>query len=233
MVQRRLRGTGVRGLAVQVDLTDKRVVEIYPRDVPGTAYTMREETSPPYSWLPWFTRRPWVPAPVLAIVIIGLLVRARLLSRAWRRRAPSDGGRDRALLARAGLVTFMSLAVLWLLYSLWYALAHPLLSERTSSPTSLYEVPILVVPAALFVGALILEFSRWQHRNAWMGVFFIAVLGSAFALAVMMRSETTNVLLDAYLLMGLLAVISVTPGFRSERMRWARDWQPGGGGMYF
>lgn len=225
-VEQRLRLQKVS--AVQVDVLlqgTPSVLQIMPRDA-ATQYTVQEETWPPFSWLPWFTRRPWVVAPLFLIVGLIVAARAWLRSRAWNRRLPSMTRHDRQFIGRLSVIVFLLAGLFWQVFVAWYAAHAPTLEASGLNAGELVALPSLLIPPGLFVAGLVLELSSGSHRVAWGLLALLALAASAYNLATAVTGPTTNLNLSYYLLLGVLCLLAIPRAFSAGKMGWSRSTPP-------
>ena len=220
----RIRATDVSGLQVDVLLDGSRVIQVMPADG-ETEFVLEEQTWPPLSWVPGFTSRPWVIAPIFIAFAILLMVRAWLRSRAWNRRLPSMTRHDRQFISRVAVLLFLLAGFAWQFYEGWYAATGPTVGSGNAAG-SLASLPLLLIPPGLFVAGLILELSSAPRRGSWA---LLAVLGgaaSAYFLAAAVTGATTNLNLSYYILLAVLALIAIPRAFSAGKMGWSRNAAP-------
>ena len=223
--QYRIRASRVSGLQVDVLLDGARVIQVMPRDG-ETEYVLKEQTWPPFSWIPWFTAKPWVVAPVFIALVIVFMVRAWLRSRAWNRRLPSMTRHDRQFIARVAVLLFLLAGFAWQFYEGWYAATGPSVDSGASAAGSLASLPLLLIPPGLFVAGLILELSSAPRRGSWALLALLSVAASAYFLASAMTGATTNLNLTYYILLAVLALIGIPRAFSAGKMGWSRNAAP-------
>lgn len=219
----RVRASEVTGLQVDVLLDGSRVVQVMPQNG-ETEYILEEQTWAPFSWVPWFTADPWIVAPVFIALAVLLMVRAWLRSRAWNRRLPSMTRHDRQFIARVAVLLFLLAGFAWQFYEGWFAATGP--SLGSSSAGSLAALPLLLIPPGLFVAGLILELSPAPHRGSWALLAVLCGAASVYFLATAMTGSTTNLNLTYYILLAVLALISIPRAFSSGKMGWSRMAAP-------
>ena len=181
-VEHRLRLSRLTSLRVDVLADGNRVLQVRPL-AGATEYVLREETWPPFSWIPWFTERPWVLAPVYGLVAAWIVVWAWRRSRAWNRRLPSMTRHDRQFILRLSVILFLLFGIGWQVYEGVVAAQAPSATPGGMSAGDLTALPILLFPPAVFFAALALEFSAGAHRVAWSLVAVLAGAGSIYFLA--------------------------------------------------
>lgn len=219
---RRLQLEGLTGVAVAVDAESGAVREIYPVDG-ATSYVVRQDTTTPWSDLPWLIDRPWLPLPFFLAGAVALAIHAFVRSRAWRRRTPSMARHDRQALGRLLVIAFF---VAGLVLQLWVVVAaarEELPYVRAFDPGSLQVLPILFFPAALYVAALMLELLTSPHRGSWGLVAVLAAGTYVYSVGIMMRVATDDVSLLLSFLLGALMLISLPRAFGAGRMGWSRS----------
>jgi hypothetical protein len=221
----RIRAADVTGLQVDVLLDGARVIQVMPQDG-ETEYVLQEQTWPPFSWFPWFSANPWVLAPVFIALVLLFIVRAWLRSRAWNRRLPSMTRHDRQFIARVAVLLFLIAGFAWQFYEGWYAATGPSLDSGSSSAGSLASLPLLLIPPGLFVAGLILELSAAPRRGSWALLALLSVAASAYFLASAVTGATTNLNLSYYILLAVLALISIPRAFSAGKMGWSRSAAP-------
>lgn len=219
----RVRASEVTGLQVDVRVEGSQVIQVMPQNG-ETEYVLAEQTWAPFSWVPWFTADPWVIAPVFIALAILLMVRAWLRSRAWNRRLPSMTRHDRQFIARVAVLLFLLAGFAWQFYEGWFAATGP--SLGSSSAGSLAALPLLLIPPGLFVAGLILELSPAPRRGSWGLLAVLCGAASVYFLATAMTGSTTNLNLTYYILLAVLALISIPRAFSSGKMGWSRMAAP-------
>jgi len=222
VVERRVRASGVTGLRVLVDLDRERVLEVYPWDEHAD-FTLHEDTSAPFSWVPWFTSHAWVLLPVFGALALALGVRAYLQSRAWRRRMPSMSRHDRQFVTRILLAALMGLAVVVMALAVWRALQVPLLDPDRLVGGGLSTWPLVLFPPLLYVAAVGLELTGHAHRVAWGLVAVIAGASCVYVLVAMREAAVTNVMLLYFILLGCLALVAIPRAFAPGKVGWSRS----------
>jgi hypothetical protein len=218
----RLRARDVSALRVDVLLDGSRVIQTMPVDG-ETDFTLEEQTWPPFSWVPEFTKRPWVLAPVFIAIAAIMMARAWRRSRAWNRRMPSMTRHDRQFIARVGLLVFLIAGFAWQFYEGWYAATGPSVGAAGSSAGALTSLPLLMIPPGLFVAGLVLELSAGSRRGAWALLAILAGGMSVFNLATAITGATTNLNLTYYVLLAVLALLSIPRAFSAGKMGWSRS----------
>ncbi len=220
----RIRASDVSGLQVDVLLDGSRVVQVMPADG-ETELVLKEQTWPPFSWVPGFTSRPWVVAPIFIVLAVLLMVRAWLRSRAWNRRLPSMTRHDRQFITRVAVLVFLLAGFAWQFYEGWYAATGPTVGSGNAAG-SLASLPLLLIPPGLFIAGLILELSAAPRRGSWALLAVLAGAASAYFLAAAVTGATTNLNLSYYLLLAVLALIAIPRAFSSGKMGWSRRAAP-------
>jgi len=220
----RIRATDVSGLQVDVLLDGLRVIQVMPANG-ETELVLKEQTWPPFSWVPGFTSRPWVVAPVFIALAILLMVRAWLRSRAWNRRLPSMTRHDRQFITRVAVLMFLLAGFAWQFYEGWYAATGPTVGSGNAAG-SLASLPLLLIPPGLFIAGLILELSAAPRRGSWALLALLAAAASAYFLAAAVTGATTNLNLSYYLLLAVLALIAIPRAFSAGKMGWSRNAAP-------
>ena len=218
----RIRAGDVTGLQVDVLLDGSRVIQVMPVDG-ETELVLHEQTWAPFSWVPWFTSRPWVVAPVFIGLAILLMLRAWLRSRAWNRRLPSMTRHDRQFIARVAVLLFLLAGFAWQFYEGWYAATGPTVDTGASAAGSLASLPLLLIPPGLFVAGLILELSAAPRRGSWGLLAVLCAAASAYFLAAAVTGATTNLNLTYYILLAVLALIAIPRAFSAGKMGWSRN----------
>ncbi len=220
----RIRASQVSALRVDVLAGGGRII-LQALPVDGeTQFTLEEQTWAPFSWFPWFTADPWIIAPVFIALAILLMVRAWLRSRAWNRRLPSMTRHDRQFIARVAVLLFLLAGFAWQFYEGWFAATGP--SLGSSSAGSLAALPLLLIPPGLFVAGLVLELSPAPRRGSWALLAVLCGAASVYFLASAMTGSTTNLNLTYYILLAVLALISIPRAFSSGKMGWSRMAAP-------
>lgn len=224
-VEHRVRIADLTALRVDVLLQNGPVIQILPLDG-ETQFQLREETWPPFSWLPWFTARPWALLPVFAVVAAIVIARAWRRSRAWNRRLPSMTRHDRQFIGRLAVIIFLLAGFAWQVYEAIYAARAPAVDPGALNAGDLAALPLLLFPPALFIAALAIELTPSGHRVAWGLVSFLAVGGSLYNLAAAVTGTTTNLNLSYYVLLGVLCLLAAPRAFSAGRMGWSRNSMP-------
>jgi hypothetical protein len=224
-VEHRVRIADLTSLQVDVLLQDGRVIQILPLDG-DTQFELREETWPPFSWLPWFTARPWVLLPAFLAVGAVVIARAWRRSRAWNRRLPSMTRHDRQFIGRLAVILFLLAGLAWQVYEAIYAAGAPAVDPGGLNAGDLASLPVLLFPPALFFAALAIELTPSEHRMAWGLVAFLAAIGSAYNLAAAVTGTTDNLNLSYYILLGVLCLLAAPRAFSAGRMGWSRNSLP-------
>ncbi len=219
---RRVRATEVTGLRVLVDLGEERVLEVYPWDE-HAVFTLREDTTAPFSWLPWFTSNAWVLLPVFGGLTLYLGIRAYLRSRAWRRRLPSMSRHDRQLLGRMLVAALMMVAVVIMAVAIWRAVSAPILDPDRLVGGDLSTWPLVLFPPLLYLAAVGLELSGASHRVAWGLVAVLAGVSCIYVLVAMRETAITNVTLLDYILLGCLTLVAIPRAFAPGKLGWSRS----------
>jgi hypothetical protein len=221
----RIRANDVSALEVDVLVDGGRVIQAMP--VNGeTEFTLQEQTWAPFSWIPWFTTSPWVLAPVFVALVVLLMVRAWLRSRAWNRRLPSMTRHDRQFIGRVAILLFLLAGFAWQFYEGWYAATGPSVDPSANSAGSLAALPLLLIPPGLFIAALILELGAAQHRGSWALIAVLTGAASAYELAAAMTGVTTNLNLTYFILLAILCLIAIPRAFSAGKMGWSRGPMP-------
>ncbi len=219
---RRLAFEELTGIAVVVDGESGVVREIYPAD--GTAgYVIRQDTTVPWSDLPWLVDQPWLPLPLFMAVAVGMAIHAFVRSRAWRRRTPSMARHDRQALGRLAVIVVLVggfVLQVWIVVSV---AQEELPYDRPFDPGSLQVLPVLLFPATLYLAALVLELLTMPHRGSWGLVAVMAAGTYVYSVIVMMRVATDDVSLVLSLLLGALMLLSLPRAFGAGRMGWSRS----------
>lgn len=223
--EHRLRLEGLTSMRVDVLVDEARVLQIYPL-AGETEYVLREETWPPFSWLPLFSAYPWVLAPVFILAAIWIISWAWRRSRAWNRRLPSMTRHDRQFIVRLSAILFLLAGIAWQIYEAVYAVQSPSVQLGGFAAGDLAALPVLLFPPALFFAALALEFSPGAHRVAWGLVAFLAAAGCIYSLATATLGTAGNLNLSYYILLGVLALVSAPRAFASSRTGWSRHGSP-------
>ena len=221
----RIRASEVSALRVDVLAEGAQILQIVPVDG-ETRFTLQEQTWAPFSWFPWFTAKPWTLAPIFLAVAALLMVRAWRRSRAWNRRLPSMTRHDRQFIARLAVLLFLLAGFAWQFYEGWYAATGPSVGSSTTSADSLATLPLLLIPPGLFVAGLILELSSAPRRGSWGLIAVLSGAASAYFLASAMTGATTNLNLSYYILLAVLALISIPRAFSAGKMGWSRNAAP-------
>jgi len=220
----RIRATDVSGLQVDVLLDGSRIIQVMPVDG-ETEFVLKEQTWPPLSWVPGFTSRPWVIAPIFVAFALFFMVRAWLRSRAWNRRLPSMTRHDRQFISRVAVLVFLLAGFAWQFYEGWYAATGPTVGSGNAAG-SLAALPLLLIPPGLFVAGLILELSAAPRRGSWALLALLSAAASAYFLAAAVTGATTNLNLSYYILLAVLALIAIPRAFSAGKMGWSRSAAP-------
>ena len=228
VVTHRVRASNVTGLRVLVDLRDQSVLEVYPFDEHAD-YLLHEDTTSPFSWLPWFTSNAWVLLPVFGALAVYLGARAWLSSRAWRRRLPSASRHDRQFVGRLSVALLIIVAVVVMVAAIWRAVAVPLLDPNRMVGGDIAMWPLVLFPPLLYVAALGLELSGASHRIAWSLVALIAAVACVYSLVAMQAGTVTNITLLYYILLGCLALVAIPRAFSPGKLGWSRESGRAGG----
>jgi hypothetical protein len=218
----RIRASKVSALRVDVLYDGARILQVMPVDG-ESQFTLEEQTWSPFSWFPWFTMRPWVLGPVFLVLFFLLIARAWRRSRAWNRRLPSMTRHDRQFIGRVAVLLFLLAGFAWQFYEGWYAATGPSVGTSSSSAGSLASLPLLLIPPGLFVAGLILELSSAPRRGSWGLLAVLCGAASAYFLAAAVTGATTNLNLTYYILLAVLALISIPRAFSSGKMGWSRN----------
>jgi hypothetical protein len=219
---RRLKFEELTGMAVVVDGESGAVREIYPAG--GTAaYVIRQDTTSPWSDLPWLVDQPWLPLPLFMAVAAGMAIHAFVRSRAWRRRTPSMARHDRQALGRLAVIVVLIAGFVAQVWVVVAAAQEELPYDRPFDPGSLQVLPVLLFPAALYLAALVLELLTMPHRGSWGLVAVMAAGTYVYSVIVMMRVATDDVSLVLSLLLGALMLLSLPRAFGAGRMGWSRS----------
>lgn len=221
----RIRASDVTALRVDVLADGTRILQVMPVDG-DTRFTLEEQTWAPFSSFPWFTANPWVLAPVFLGLAALLMARAWRRSRAWNRRLPSMTRHDRQFIARVIVLLFLIAGFAWQFYEGWYAATGPSVGSSSTSAGSLATLPLLLIPPGLFVAGLILELSSAPHRGSWGLLAVLCSAASVYFLASAMTGATTNLNLSYYMLLAVLALISIPRAFSAGKMGWSRNAGP-------
>jgi hypothetical protein len=221
----RIRASDVTALRVDVLADGARILQVMPVDG-ETRFTLEEQTWPPFSWFPWLTASPWVLAPVFLGLAVLLMGRAWRRSRAWNRRLPSMTRHDRQFIARLAVLVFLLAGFAWQFYEGWYAATGPSVGSSSTAAGSLATLPLLLIPPGLFVAGLILELSSAPRRGSWGLLAVLCGAASAYFLASAMTSAATNLNLSYYILLAVLALISIPRAFSAGKMGWSRNAAP-------
>ena len=221
----RLRASDVTALRVDVLADRTRILQVMPVDG-ETRFTLEEQTWAPFSSFPWFTANPWVLAPVFLGLALLLMARAWRRSRAWNRRLPSMTRHDRQFIARVIVLVFLFAGFAWQFYEGWYAATGPSVGSSSTAAGSLATLPLLLIPPGLFVAGLILELSPAPRRSSWGLLALLCAAASVYFLASAMTGATTNLNLSYYILLAVLALISIPRAFSAGKMGWSRNAGP-------
>ena len=221
----RIRATEVTALRVDVLADGTHILQVMPVDG-ETRFTLQEQTWSPFSWFPWFTAKPWMLAPVFLGLALLLMARAWRRSRAWNRRLPSMTRHDRQFIARVVVLAFLFAGFAWQFYEGWYAATGPSVGSSSTAAGSLATLPLLLIPPGLFVAGLILELSPAPRRGSWGLLAVLCAAASVYFLASAMTGATTNLNLSYYILLAVLALISIPRAFSAGKMGWSRNAGP-------
>ena len=221
----RIRASEVTALRVDVLADGTRILQVMPVDG-ETRFTLEEQTWSPFSRFPWFTASPWVLAPVFLGLAVLLMGRAWRRSRAWNRRLPSMTRHDRQFIARVAVLLFLSAGFAWQFYEGWYAATGPSVGSSSTSAGSLATLPLLLIPPGLFVAGLMLELSSATRRGSWGLLAVLCGAASVYFLASALTGATTNLNLSYYILLAVLALISIPRAFSAGKMGWSRNAGP-------
>jgi len=222
VVTHRVRAADVTGLRVLVDLSRGDVLEVYPWDEHGD-FTLHEDTTPPFSWLPWFTARAWVLLPLFAAGALYLGIRAYLHSRAWRRRLPSMSRHDRQFLGRVLVALLMVAALALMVGVVWRAVTAPILDPDRLVGGDLSTWPLVLFPPLLYVAAIGLELAGGPRRVAWALIGLMAGVSCVYVLVAMQAAAVTNVTLLYYVLLGCLTLVAIPRAFAPGKLGWSRS----------
>jgi len=221
--QLRLRIAELTGLRVDVLGDGGRVVQLMPIDA-ATRFELLEQTRAPFSWMPWFTSRPWVLVPLFLVVGALVVWRAWLRSRAWNRRNPSMTRHDRQFIGRLTVLLFLVAGFAWQIYEGVIAVTWPTADPTALAAGDLVNLPLLLIPPGLFLAALVLELSWQAHRVAWGLIVVLAAGASAYYLAAAVLRTTTSLNLTFYILLAVLALIAIPRAFSMGKMGWSRSF---------
>jgi hypothetical protein len=221
----RIRASDVTALRVDVLADGTQILQVMPVDG-ETRFTLEEQTWAPFSWFPWFTAKPWMLAPVFLGLALLLMARAWRRSRAWNRRLPSMTRHDRQFIARLAVLLFLFAGFAWQFYEGWYAATGPSVGSSSTSAGSLATLPLLLIPPGLFVAGLMLELSSAPRRGSWGLLALLCGAASVYFLASAMTGATTNLNLTYYILLAVLALISIPRAFSAGKMGWSRNAAP-------
>lgn len=222
VVMHRVRASEVTGLRVLVSLDEERVLEVYPWDERAD-FVVHEDTTAPFSRLPWFTARAWVLLPVFAALAVYLVVRSWLRSRAWRRRLPSMSRHDRQFVGRMVVAVLMAAALAVMAAAVWRAVAAPIPDPDRLVSGDLSTWPLVLFPPALYAAALGLELTYAPHRVAWALVAGIAGVSCVYSLVAMQAATVTDLTLLYYILLGCLTLVAVPRAFSPGKLGWSRS----------
>jgi len=222
VVTHRVRASGVTGLRVLIDLSDAGVLEVYPWDEHAD-YILHEDTTAPFTWLPWFAAHAWVLLPVFGVLAVYLGVRSWLSSRAWRRRLPSMSRHDRQFVGRILVAVLMMAAVAVMVAAIWRAVAAPILDPDRLVGGDLATWPLVLFPPLLYVAAIGLELTGASHRVAWTMVAVIAGVSCVYSLIAMQEATVTNLTLLYYVLLGCLCLVAIPRAFSPGKLGWSRS----------
>jgi hypothetical protein len=221
----RLRLSELSGLRVDVLNDGSRVLQLMPAGT-ATRFTLHEQTWPPFSWIPWFTQRPYVLLPVFLIIAVLVIWRAWLRSRAWNRRLPSMTRHDRQFIGRLTVLLFLAASFAWLVYEAVVAAKLPSADPNAVAAADLAALPVLLIPPCLLIAGLVLELSWQSHRFAWGLLAVLAAAASAYELATAIIGTAGNLNLSAFILMAILALIATPRAFSRGKMGWSRSFAP-------
>jgi hypothetical protein len=221
-VEHRLRVVDLDALDVLVDTGTERVLQIAPSRE-STGSMISQDTTEPWSWLPWLVDAPWLPLPLIAAVATWLAVRAYVRSRAWRRRLPSMARHDRQALARLALVLGLLGGLSFQLWVVYREVRLELPYGQGLDGGSLQVVPILLFPAALYLAAVVLELMAAPHRGGWALVAVLAAVAYVYSIFAMMRLTTDDVSLLLSLMLAALVLVAMPRAFGAGRMGWSRS----------
>jgi hypothetical protein len=196
--QRHVRADDVTRLSVQVDLKTGTVVEIWPVQA-----TIREDTSAPFAWAPWFTHYPWLALPVAALAALIVARRAR---RKPKRGWGSAGAVPRGPFERFFLTLLLLVMLAGYVYTVWIQVLHPPRGAAVA-PLRSWVWPALVPLALALLRALRLEFARGTRRRSW-SILLVGSLATA-AGALLFVHTVTNLSLGTYLAALVAALIAV------------------------
>jgi len=222
IVTHRVRASNVTGLRVLVDLADATVLEVYPWDEHAD-YALHEDTTAPFSWVPWVTANAWVLLPVFAAAALYLGIRSWLRSRAWRRRLPSMSRHDRQFMGRIFVALLMMAAVVVMAAAVWRAVTVPILDPDRLVGGDLATWPLVLFPPFLYLAAIGLELTGAPHRVAWSMVAVISGVSFVYSLVAMQQATVTNVTLLYYVLLGCLALVAIPRAFSPGKLGWSRN----------
>lgn len=226
-VEHRLRLDRLTRVRVDVLLEQRRVIQILPMAGDDSEFKLLEETWAPFSWVGWFTARPWILAPVFIAFGVVIVGRAWRRSRAWSRRTPAMTRHDRQFIARLAVILFMAAGLLTQVYAGYAATQTPSVDfGPTFTANDLAALPMLLFPPGLFLAALILEFSTGVHRVAWGLVAVLAAAGSAYNLVSATFGTAGNLNITYYILLALLALLTAPRAFSAGRTGWSRHGMP-------
>jgi hypothetical protein len=225
-VEQRIRVTDITALRVDVLTDGTQVVQILPQDA-ATQFSLREQTWPPFSWFPWFTSAPWALLPVFGAVGVIIIVRAWRRSRAWNRRLPSMTRHDRQFIGRLVTILFLLAGTAWMIWQSVLAVRGPSAAPGgTGGPGDLSSLPSLLIPPAILLAALVLEFTYMPHRAAWALIAVLAGAAGLYYLASATWGTATNLDLSYYILLGVVCLIAAPRAFSAGRMGWSRSMSP-------
>ncbi len=222
IVTHRVRASDVTGLRVLVDLADNSVLEVYPWDEHAD-YALHEDTTAPFSWVPWVTANAWVLVPVFAAAALYLGIRSWLRSRAWRRRLPSMSRHDRQFVGRIAVAVLMMAAVVVMAAAVWRAVTVPILDPERLVGGDLATWPLVLFPPFLYLAAIGLELTGTPHRVAWSLIAVISGASFVYSLVAMQQATVTNVTLLYYILLGCLALVAIPRAFSPGKLGWSRN----------
>ena len=130
---------------------------------------------------------------------------------------------DRQFIGRVAVLLFLLAGFAWQFYEGWYAATGPSVGTSSSAAGSLASLPLLLIPPGLFVAGLILELSSAPRRGSWGLLAVLSGAASAYFLAAAVTGATTNLNLTYYILLAVLALISIPRAFSSGKMGWSRN----------
>ena len=134
---------------------------------------------------------------------------------------------DRQFIGRVAVLLFLLAGFAWQFYEGWYAATGPSVGTSSSAAGSLASLPLLLIPPGLFVAGLILELSSAPRRGSWGLLAVLSAAASAYFLAAAVTGATTNLNLTYYILLAVLALISIPRAFSAGKMGWSRNTRRG------